>query len=54
MRFEVFRNTKKQVLIVIDRDATMEMQIPCTNAEALDLMWKIHTVMGGRGTITRN
>ena len=54
MKFEVFMDTKKNVLILVDKDATMEVKIPCTDLEALDLMWKIHTVMGGNGTLTRN
>lgn len=54
MKFEVLMDTKKDVLIVVDRDGIMEMQIPCTDLEALDLMWKIHAVMGGNGTLTRD
>ena len=53
-RFDVYKTSNKEVLIIVDRNDTMEFQIPCTDLEALDLMWKIHAEMGGGGTLTRD
>ena len=54
MTFDVYKDSNKRILIVIDKDSTMEIMIPCTDVEALKLMWKIQAAMGGRGTLTRD
>lgn len=51
VEFQVTKLPRNRVLITHTRDGILD-SIRCTDLEAIGLMWKIHYLMGGKGTIS--